>query len=507
MKPRLLATVCCLTLLSAAVGVGGLRLSSQAAAVPLHARALGPAARSPNAPASAASPSGSTASPSASAGAPGSTPIPGAAVATIQSLGQKGPAATPAARPSTGTTTGPTLALTPRIKVVPPAAPSPRSGRPAPSPTPAQTAPAPATPGEASIGILRLDGDFSSASDPARYQYVILNSWESGDIPALKAANPGIKVLVYEDMSSTRSDGCVNGVDDTYLPTGVGYCYANTNDPGWFLTDTTGARINWNGYPTQWQMDVGNTAYQATWLHNVEATLKAGGWDGIELDNTMASVTPYLSPGQTIAKYPTDAGYQAATQSFLAGVAAPLVSAGFTVIPNISGAGTALWTQWIGYASGGMEEWFTNEGMQQPGQEVSGEDWSAQMALMTATEAQGKTFLGVTYGSLSDGQALEYARASFLVEYTGGPSALIEAPGTGVDPWSTQWTIGIGAPQGPAYQAGAAWRHDFTGGTAVVNPSGSLVTVSLGGTYTMPDGTAVTSVTLAPHSGMVLPLG
>src|SRR5207245_9475344 len=76
--------------------------------------------------------------------------------------------------------------------------------------------------GEPTTGLLAIGtGDLQGASQPGRYGLVILNAWDYRQIPALKAANPGIKVLVYKDMSSTRSYDCSGGQDDALLPTGV----------------------------------------------------------------------------------------------------------------------------------------------------------------------------------------------------------------------------------------------------------------------------------------------
>ena len=83
---------------------------------------------------------------------------------------------------------------------------------------------------------------------------------------------------------------------------------------------------------------------------------------------------------------------------------------------------------------------------------------------------------------------------------------MILAPGTGIDPWSDEWTIDIGAPKGQRYRVGNAWRRDYTAGTVIVNPSASRVEVDLAASYLMPDGTPVLSVPLDPQSGLVLRL-
>lgn len=64
----------------------------------------------------------------------------------------------------------------------------------------------------------------------------------------------------------------------------------------------------------------------------------------------------------------------------------------------------------------------------------------------------------------------------------------------------------IGSPTGPLYQDNCLYRRDFTGGTALVNPS-SKATCHLtlhGGPYHDLYGHAVTAVTLAPTSAIVL---
>ena len=139
----------------------------------------------------------------------------------------------------------------------------------------------------ASTAALRICAScVQTGGNLSRYGYVILNSWDAPLLPALKAATPGLKALVYKNLSFTSASACSNGVDQARLPTGVGYCDANANHPDWFLTDPTGARINSAPYPQSWMMDVGNPAYQSKWLSNVLADVRAGGWDGVFMDDT-----------------------------------------------------------------------------------------------------------------------------------------------------------------------------------------------------------------------------
>jgi putative glycosyl hydrolase-like family 15 (GHL15) protein len=355
-------------------------------------------------------------------------------------------------------------------------------------------------------GLLGLDhGDLSAASHLGGYGYVVLNAWEYRRIPALKAAHSGVKVLVYKDMSSTRSYACRRGVDQDLLPTGVGYCRADRNHPEWFLLDQNNRRIQWRRYPGHWWMDVGNSAYQNTWTTDVTAELNAKGWDGVMIDNAIVNPVYYLQPRESIPRYPTTAAYTAATQSYLANVGPKLQAAGFEVIPNIGGADASpsVLSAWVQYTSGVEREFWGRYG-RGDGSPFGGWDWDRQMLQMDAVEAQGKVFLAVTYGATTNTQLMRYARASFLLGWDGGPDALFYRPRPGLDPWAPDWTIKIGRPLGVRYHVGMAWRRDFSRGVALVNPTSASVTVPLGGSYSTQDGEVVRSVTLGPRSGAVL---
>ena len=93
----------------------------------------------------------------------------------------------------------------------------------------------------------------------------------------------------------------------------------------------------------------------------------------------------------------------------------------------------------------------------------------------------------------------------------------------GTDRWAINWfdeydggglgTGYLGQPTGAAYPVGAAWRRDYSGGAALVNPSSRPVTVRLGRTYrkihgtqapAVNDGSLVSAVTILAKDGIVL---
>ena len=351
-----------------------------------------------------------------------------------------------------------------------------------------------------STGLLKIGGPFPPGIDAGSYQYVVLHSDRAALIPALKAANPQLKVLVYKDMAAA-----VSWAGASMLPAGVSMAEAEAN-PEWFLHDTSGRRIEWCDYAGDWQMDVGRRSYQDRWAANVAADVRANGWDGVFVDDANASQSWHLC-GRTIAKYPTDAAYASATRSFLANVGPALTSQGLLVIPNIylpySSAALATWLDWISFTSGGMQEFWSKWGTGPTGH-FAGNDWTYRQQFLAATQRAGKVFLGLTYAPAGDVRSMRYARATFLLDWDGGGSALLLESGSGVDPASADWMAEVGQPRGGRYPVGAAWRRDYSGGTVLVNPSAATVWVSLESPHVNQDGQVVSSLALAPATGAVL---
>ena len=127
-------------------------------------------------------------------------------------------------------------------------------------------------------------------------------------IPALKAGEPGLKVLVYKNLSFTRLVRLRDGVDLQYQTTGVGYCDAD-RAPSRLVPDrpvrATGSTRS--GYPQAWIMDVGNAAYQVEMGDQrarpmcTQAAGTASSW------TTPTPTWAGTSNGRTMARYPTGA--------------------------------------------------------------------------------------------------------------------------------------------------------------------------------------------------------
>jgi hypothetical protein len=342
----------------------------------------------------------------------------------------------------------------------------------------------------------------ASGGDLSRYRYVGLNAWNHERIPALKAANPSLRALVYKDMASSRSYSC-GGL----IPAGIDYCWATEHRPDWFTLDDNGSRIEWAGYPEVWQMDVGSEAYQEQWAANVIAELRANGWDGVFVDNANVDESFYVG-SRGMREYPTQQSYAAATRSFLAAVCPKVIAAGFLCLPNIQAhpvlADAVLWKDWLQFTSGGFREYWMKWGFDAGGSFANG-DWDELHRIARTVQSAGKIFVPVTYAPPTDVRSMRWARANFLLTWNGGPSALVFAPTPEAqDPWAGDWTADVGRPLGSAVAAGEIWSRRFSDGLVLVNRASSARVVQLGGRYALPDGTTATAATVEAHGGLVL---
>ncbi len=338
--------------------------------------------------------------------------------------------------------------------------------------------------------------------------YVILNTWDAKLIPKLRRQRPGVKILAYKNLSLTVASACRGGVDDTRVPAGAGYCNADRHHPAWFLRTAAGKRINSFWFPRAWMMDVGNPAYQKRWLANVLGAVRTLGFDGVFVDDVDADPGWHLQ-GRVIAKYPSSRLWQQATRSMLARVGPAFTSRGYLFIPNLSTPWSAsydalaVWKNWLRFSSGASQEYFTKWGDASSAWFV-GSDWTFRQEFQRATEAAGKIFIGITYAPGRDVRSLHYAQANFLLNTTGGPSALLFKSRREMgDPDTRSWTSPIGRPLGRRQKVGAAWRRAFSGGAVAVNPSPKTTTVRLGKRYVDARGKVVSSVRLRPATGAI----
>jgi Hypothetical glycosyl hydrolase family 15 len=334
-----------------------------------------------------------------------------------------------------------------------------------------------------------------------RNSYVVLQSWETQRAASLKAANPNLAVLAYQNLSAIAETAHSGGRSSS----GVSYAEAGEH-PEWFLRDTHGNRISEVNYPWLWMADVGNSGYQQRWTANVLAVLQSGPWDGVMMDDTNATAKFHVSPVSRIAAYPTNQAYQAAVGSMLAYAGPRIVAAGKLAIPNMG-----AWHEypevvegWLSYVSGGMDQnfvkWFPTAGAGYAGPHV----WRRQLEEVEATQRMGKRFLAVTHVETSEGEARRYGWATLLLGADGSAAYFATDDHAG-EIWSSEYEASLGVPLAAAsLEESGLWVRSFSKGLVVVNPTSSAHSAEFGGTYSGDGLTAAEVGTLQPHSALVL---
>jgi len=339
--------------------------------------------------------------------------------------------------------------------------------------------------------------DFSQTA--ARRNVVVLQEWEQPRLRSLKAANPGLKVLMYKDLSavSTTSGGY----------TGTGVSKEETVDhPEWLLKNKSSNQpFTFRGYSFLWAADIGMRSYQDRWAANVLAKLRTDDWDGVFVDDTNPTIKYHYSVTD-VAKYPSDAAYAGATGSALSVIGPRLQAAGMLVIPNFGEwrVHRSVVSGWLKHVSGGMEEMFTKYGTTAGTGYFTGADWDAQLALAKETQGLGKIFLGVSHSARVDQDAARYGWATTLLAATGNASFAMHTDYTN-EAWFAEYDYDLGAATGAETKiAGGIHRRAFTRGLVLVNPTNTSVSVSFGGSYRGSGLTSRTSAVMAPHTGLIL---
>jgi hypothetical protein len=339
------------------------------------------------------------------------------------------------------------------------------------------------------------------AQEGARYRIIVLNPADAAMIPALKAGNPNLKVLTLIDMMSTDPN------DPTGTSNWVGYTDADANHPEWFLTDPDNKRLAFQHFPQALVMDVGNLDYQQAGLANVIAQLKAGGFDGVLLDDANASLRWVIAGGSAeCAKYPTDELWQAAVYSFLSNVGPALQKAGLLVLANIGGSTVTpgrTWQTWNGPLDGAMEESFTNGGAGRDS--IGNGDWLPKLRHTAWSEAHQK--ISLDHARTRTRSGARYGLATMLLAANGN-SSFYASMHYAREVWWPEYTTAksLGRPRG-GYRVlrNGVYRRDFSHGIVLVNPRGHPASrVKLGGRYSGSGLHNVKRVALRATSGVVL---
>jgi hypothetical protein len=333
----------------------------------------------------------------------------------------------------------------------------------------------------------------------AQEHVVILQAWETDELEAIKAANPSTIVLMYQNASSASNSASSTGI----YPSGVSYSQAASN--GWLLDNTSGQTFTFGGENWLYAADIGSSGYQNAWASNVVTKLDSAPWDGVFLDDVNPTIS-YHYCVTCVAKYPSDATYGAAMGSFVQNVGTQIQAAGKLAVANIGSWSSYSSTvdPWLQHLSGAMDEEFLKWGTTAGTGYASEATWQTQLREVALAQSENKLFLGVSHSAATDQQAALYGYATELLASNGTASYSL-AQDYSTATWFPEYSYQLGQPTGNyTVTSGGVYERTFTGGMALVNPTSSTETVNLGGTYSGSGLSNVSTVTLAPQSGLVL---
>ncbi len=416
----------------------------------------------------------------------------------------------PRPRPRRRRRTPPTPDPTPTPDPIPTPEPTPTPDpTPAPQPTPEPTpTPGPVAPSGDTERGFAIENESpvhvytdAQAIHAAREHDVIValkNSYR-GQVPKMRAANPSLVILNY-----------LNGV---YAMKGETY------PESWYARDAYGRKI---------VNDWGLTMMQPTnpsWIANRSQTCaeftNANGYDGCSLDNLgWGTLSPASVSGQPInpatGKAFTNAEWIRATSALAGAVARHVAPKPVNANGLMNGRAyfdaSASTAQLLTPLDMGLSETFVRTAMQTMTSVPRPESaWKQDVDMLVEAGNRGKQVMAMTKVWRTDAtqaqkdQAHQYALATFLLgdngthhfTFSGGRS---ENPTEG-HAW---WDIDLGAPLGGYAKVGGVYQRAFAKGKVLVNPTGTSVTVDLGGVYVDLGGVARTSVTLPAGTGRVL---
>jgi hypothetical protein len=344
-----------------------------------------------------------------------------------------------------------------------------------PTPTPTPTPTNPLTPILFSIQVYGGYGSLNPSLIQQISKFDLVNTdFEVTNIAAIKQANPNIIAIGYKDMLTTRTSApdwlTVNAHED------------------WFYHDINGNRIaekNYGGY----LMDPANVGWRTYFASLTKQKITTGGFDGVFIDDVWTSLwkDEFAIPATMIPDYPN---WQQAIAGFLNYVKTQLPDK--LVIAN-SPDNDLYYT----VCNGKMAESFLDI-------------WPGTINTINAEKTitgNSKYYLTLSYGTADTLSNMMYYYSGYLLGLN-GPHAYfawynVYSSSQGYYPVMTQSKV-IGSPTAPYYAYQSIYARDFTNGIVLFNPGTSSYVINLSTTYKTLDGTAVNSVTISGHSGIIL---
>ncbi len=338
------------------------------------------------------------------------------------------------------------------------------------------------------------------ATEARRYSMIVLQGPDGKLIKSLHAANPKLKVLLYQDALLD------NVKDPNLYTTCTSYQTALASEPGWFLRDRLGRPIAAQGYPGYYVMNVASPGYaQACVAHTIQQA-KRWGFDGIFMDGLTAWAGWTFPAGVSSGSYQSPVAWEQAVTSFISYLTPQAHAHGLIAVGNIGGSRITpgLWQRWTSLLDGSMEESWTDAGLG-PDEQIF--DWSTKLANLAWSETHHKYGLLHSYNTSTAGN--EYGLASMLL-VAGGWSSYSSSNTNYATPenWRGLYVTAerLGPPIGAYTRLGnGAYLRRFAHGIVLVDPTAVPIgRFPLGGRYQGPTGASVASIGLSPTSGLIL---
>jgi hypothetical protein len=278
-----------------------------------------------------------------------------------------------------------------------------------------------------------------------------------------QAGNPNLKFFLYEVVGGTYES--LSFKNDP-----IGYNWLVQHHPEWLLKDGADQRIHFGDFSNVVALDVGDAEYQRIWTENAIAIAKASGADGIYIDNVNSRYDWNFRAVPT--KYPDNASYAQAMDSFVRYAAPRIQAAGLLVIGNGSGesSGSGMWAQWNAILDGRAYEQVPLVNDDSP-QDVDARWLDFYSGFQAFPDKINVTYLP---SKPISAQNFQYAVANFLM-WAGSRSymglACTESQPIPSDPLQD---IRIGSPVEVGHNvAGSVYQRAYQNGLVIVNTSGS----------------------------------
>jgi hypothetical protein len=346
--------------------------------------------------------------------------------------------------------------------------------------------------------------------DAANFNFITAHvTAYAGQVPAMKAINPTLKVLAYMNATFAQSYQSTTYSAQDYARDAAGHKITNIKS-GNFLMDPS-------------QQDWINAR-----INECETDIQQSGYDGCYLD--LLGGAP-LGPNFVTAPPMNQSTHQTWTRSQWISATANLAAQVRTAAHTISvyghpalvfGNGLVNGQQFydpsapssvlVGSLDGGMAEAWLRRQDDVATWYPTTSQWLQNVNMVAQIERQGVPLLTITKMWTTATQAQQdawrqYALASYLLG-TQGTSAFF---------FSISWTISrttphpwyataLGSPQG-AYgfvSASGVYQRTFATGLVLVNPNTAPHSVTFGHTYYTLSRQAITSATMAPNTGLIL---